>query len=137
MTFQRVKASHDTKFVIFSDFHITNYRNDCNVLPNYFLDHALDTLYVQLLDYYLDGGYVLVENGDVEDCVMYQPGTDDAKARLDAMKKATFPIRENQEWAAFLDIRYDARFVSLSHILNSTRMAPFYAKTREFIRRGK
>src|SRR5262249_38150992 len=76
-TFRRSVTRTDSKFVIFSDFHMTAFKK----LPNYFNDFNYQ-LYLDVLPYYADEDYTLVENGDVEDCVLFEPDNDGAHDRL-------------------------------------------------------
>jgi predicted phosphodiesterase len=118
-TFSRVDTATEEKIVIFSDFHMTAFGTS---VPDYFGDFNYD-LYLDVLDYYAGLQYCLVENGDVEDCLLYLPDLNEAKVRTNAAPKAVgigelaFPIRQSDSaWDAFMALRYAKRQDSLTKI---------------------
>ena len=123
-TFSRVDTATEEKIVIFSDFHMTAFGTS---VPDYFEDFNYD-LYLDVLDYYAGLQYCLVENGDVEDCLLYLPDLNEAKARTNAAPKAVgigelaLPIRQNDSaWDAFMALRYTKRQDSLTKIFDRVR----------------
>ncbi|CAI8235274.1 MAG: Uncharacterised protein [Flavobacteriaceae bacterium] len=112
ISFSRKTERSDDNFVIFSDLHMTN----LNQLPNYFKDNNYK-LYLQVLDQYAQTNYCLVENGDVEECIIYDVSIEEAKNRKKAM--GDFPIENNEEWNDFLKFRYRKRMETLNHIIDS------------------
>jgi hypothetical protein len=118
-TFSRVEETSEEKLVIFSDFHMTALRT----VPDYFADFNY-RLYLEVLDYYAANDFCLVENGDVEDCLMYVPDLDEAKARSKAAVKSAgigelaYPIRLNDPaWDEFMELRYAKRRDSQDRII--------------------
>ncbi len=84
-------------------------------LPNYFSDFNYQ-LYLDVLGYYADEDYCLVENGDVEDCVLFEPDNEGAHARRKAapnafgIREIAYPVRlDDSKWDEFLHIRYTNR----------------------------
>ncbi len=130
-TFSRVDTATEEKIVIFSDFHMTAFGTS---VPDYFEDFNYD-LYLDVLDYYAGLQYCLVENGDVEDCLLYLPDLNEAKARTNAAPKAVgigelaLPIRQNDSaWDAFMALRYTKRQDSLTKIFD--KYEEYYDKVR-------
>lgn len=126
------------KVVIFSDFHMTNF----NKLPNYFYDFNYQ-LYLDVLNHYADNEFTLIENGDVEDCVLFEPDNDSANKRRKAAPNA-FGIREiaypvlltDSKWDDFLTIRYDKRLQLQDAIFNL--FSDYYKLIQDrFIKKGR
>ncbi len=139
-TFKRTITRSDANFVVFSDFHMTAFRNK----PNYFKEYNYQ-LYLDVLNYYarLQPTYCLIENGDVEECLIYEPTLSDAKLRraqapngfgIDEIK---YPVRLNEEkWGDFLKTRYKARENNLINIIAT--FPEYYDRIRNnFIARNK
>jgi len=139
-TLNRRISRHDDSFVIFSDLHITAY--DDNGLdtdkPNYF-DKFNYKLYADVLrTYYATRDFCLVENGDVEECIISQFTPEEAENRKNTAKgKSAFPIANNNDkWDAFLAIRYAKREDNLDDIID--KYQDYYDIVRdEFISKGK
>ncbi len=90
-------ADYNQRYVIFSDHHMmhqhpgvlgTAHRHDIfSVFPNHREgDHFINRignryLYADALRQYYNSNYTLVENGDVEDLVIFEPNFEDVKAR--------------------------------------------------------
>ena len=143
-TFSRPVTRDDSRFVIFSDFHMTAFKK----LPNYFKDFNYQ-LYLDVLPYYADEDYTLVENGDVEDCVLYEPDNDGSHDRLNSAPltppdlenpqpaRITYPVRlDDGRWDKFLHIRYSKRRDLQKAIFNT--FSAYYDLIRDrFISRGK
>src|SRR4029077_920944 len=70
-----VMSTHD-KFVIFSDFHMTDRMNR----QDWFFRFNFK-LYLEVLKRYSQDGFDLIENGDVEDLVIFEPTPSEAKNR--------------------------------------------------------
>lgn len=145
-TFDRMAPERtDDKIVIFSDFHMTKFENK----KNYFLDFNYD-LYLDVLDYYSGLDYCLIENGDVEECVIYEPTETDSFNRNMAYSAAlyastlpsspspyTFPITQlDTKWDEFMDIRYAQRAANMD--TNFITFTGYYSKIKSgFIQKGK
>lgn len=114
LTWSRVVPSSDPNFVIFSDHHMTNFTRLS--LPNYFKDYNYQ-LYLDVLNHYADlGNFTLVENGDVEECVIYEPTETEAKDRKKKTKK--WPIKmSDPKWDPFMEMRYTQRMLSLNNVI--------------------
>lgn len=151
-TLARQISRNDSLFVIFSDFHMTAYKNK----PNYF-DEFNYTLYTNVLkSYYAKYDYCLVENGDVEECIISEFTLKEASERTESAPKSLtiepfhpmqipitnkhdFPITANDndgKWDVFLSARYKIREANLEAII--TKYKDYYALIREkFISKGK
>jgi hypothetical protein len=111
-TFRRSVVRPDENLVVFSDHHMTAYDR----LENYFLEFNYD-LYCDVLRHYADadGEFCLVENGDVEECLIYEPTLAGARARKAAapgtgIDGIAYPVLlGDARWDAFLDLRYAQR----------------------------
>ena len=119
-TFSRIQETTEEKLVIFSDFHMTA----LGAIPDYFADFNRG-LYLEVLDYYAGKDFCLVENGDLEDCLLYVPTLEEAKARTKAAPKPVgigelaYPIRLNEPaWDDFMELRYAKRQDSLELIID-------------------
>jgi UDP-2,3-diacylglucosamine pyrophosphatase LpxH len=113
-TWSRVTERTDANFVVFSDFHMTDFTSIS--LPNYFKDFNLP-LYLSVLRHYRAlGDFTVVENGDVEECVIYEPTLADSKARQKAFK-ALPVVASDPKWDDFLDLRYAARLDALNTVI--------------------
>lgn len=84
--FRRATDTQATNIVVFSDLHMTAQPH----LPSYFKNYNYQ-LYLDVLDYYAASRFTLVENGDVEDCLVYDPTLEGAKERSRAAPKVTTP----------------------------------------------
>ena len=111
-TWSRVTETTHPNVVIFSDHHMTTFTEI--TLENYFKDYNRQ-LYLDVLNHYADRQYCLVENGDVEECIIYEPTTSDAADRRAALKG--FPILDNDRWSTFLSLRYAKRVNALNTVI--------------------
>ncbi|NVK64135.1 MAG: metallophosphoesterase [Flavobacteriales bacterium] len=112
ISFCRKVERSDENFVVFSDLHMTN----LSKLPNYFKDFNKE-LYLKVLDYYSNKSYCLVENGDVEECIIYDVSMEEAEKRAKSVGK--FPIVDNLDWKEFLEVRYAKRMETLENVIDS------------------
>ncbi len=132
-TFSRMPADReDERFVVFSDHHMTAHATK----PNYFKDFNYE-LYLEVLSYYATTDFCLIENGDIEDCVIYEPTLADARTRADQIHDADhFPIEPGPRWDDFLGTRYDQRLATLTHLVETFR--DYYDLVRSrFVARDK
>ncbi|MEM1372790.1 MAG: hypothetical protein AAGF78_00260 [Pseudomonadota bacterium] len=119
-------------YVVFSDHHMMDFSSNFS-LPNFFLDHNLD-LYLDVLDVYAnDPSWVLMENGDVEECVIFEVSAGDASLREQlSRKKKDYPITQSSDdWEAFMAHRYAERESVLAQLLLSQNFQPYYDKIRD------
>lgn len=81
---QVIRLTGAGRYVVFSDHHMLHagHRHD------YFRSFGNVTLYRQALAQYAGAGYVLIENGDVEDLVVIEPELQEARRRA-AMSPAS------------------------------------------------
>jgi hypothetical protein len=89
--FVRRMPLEGSKYVVFSDHHITHggHRVDLFVRHN-------RALYAKVLDRYHGAGYTLIENGDVEDLVIFDPKV--AEGELEARAKLELgPLRARRK----------------------------------------
>ncbi|MBZ4021747.1 hypothetical protein CKO11_04645 [Rhodobacter sp. TJ_12] len=125
-----VEAPAGPNYVVFSDMHMMDHSSDFS-LPNYFKDHNLD-LYLEVLTHYADQpGWCLVENGDVEECIIYEVDAGDAQVRKSLSKPARkYPITQTDaDWDAFMAVRYTKREATLGRLFISFR--PYYDLIRD------
>lgn len=141
-TWARIADEGDhSLYVVFSDHHMTAF--DDFTLENYFLDYNYD-LYLAVLRHYKSQPDVcLVENGDVEECVIYETTAADARARRTAAPrdllgnvKPHMPIRQRSvDWKPFLELRYEKRRQSLASVIS--HFHEYYDLVRQYIREGR
>src|SRR5690606_25630757 len=112
------KREHDLSnkdVVVFSDHHMTAFKNS----PNHFDDLGNYSLYLTVLRHYLETtGFTIVENGDVEEGLRYEPTKADAAARVAAYNKNKRPIENNGDWSEFNRIRDAKRVEILNDIID-------------------
>ena len=112
------KREHDISnkdVVVFSDHHMTAFKSR----PNYFDDLGNYSLYLKLLRHYMEAtGFTIVENGDVEEGLVYEPTKGDAAARVAAYNKNNLPIQPNEDWREFNRIRDGKRVQILNDIID-------------------
>jgi hypothetical protein len=101
------------KFVIFSDHHMAWDASR----QNWFVNCGNRDLYREVLDQYFDAGYTLIENGDVEELVIFEPHLDDVKARA------------KMTWAELDAHRETKRLAQLGRVLDDNRA--LYEQIRE------
>lgn len=130
VTWKRIAdVDQHENYVIFSDHHFTNVGGTASRL-NFAKTDNLD-LYLSVLDHYADAeDWCLVENGDVEECVIFEPDAADA-----AIRKATrqdMPVvldgDEGEIWQPFLDQRYAKRREALADVFSG--FSAYYDKIR-------
>lgn len=134
VTWSRIKESTEfTHYVILSDQHFTNLPNSRARL-NYAKEDNLD-LYLRVLDHYADEPqWCLVENGDIEECVIFETSADDAVARKDKRKEMPIDFSD-PDWEPFLRHRYDQRKIALDNVFSGFEAYYRKIKTR-FIEDG-
>jgi predicted phosphodiesterase len=135
LSFSRVRNDlTDENIVIFSDQHMTHHKS----LPNYFDDWNYE-LYLDVLDYYAESKeeYCLVENGDQEDCIIYEPTAATANASAVKAQGVDFPITlTDSAWDGFMKLRYDQRKANLESVISHN--SDYYNRLRDkFIPNGK
>lgn len=132
VTFERIVERSDERFVIFSDHHFTNFPN----MPNYFLENNFE-LYLRVLDHYATTDYCLVENGDVEDCILWEPTPDESRdlwrtAAWDAAGRVRPIDPDAGRWEDFMRMRADRRLRVLEDI--DSEFGPYYQRIRDNFR---
>lgn len=80
--FRRVGIAQNDRLVIFSDHHMTHrgHRHDYFFKFNH-------PLYCEVLRHYGDRGFALVENGDMEELVIFEPTPEETRRRRNLVKK--------------------------------------------------
>lgn len=103
------------RYVIFSDHHHLprGHRHD------YFRQFFHIPLYASALSYYAQEGYTLVENGDVEDLVIFDPNPADAKRRA------------KMSYSEYQAYRLETRREQLRRILADADYQELYGQIRE------
>ena len=97
------------KYVIFSDFHMSYFGHRQNFFG---IQSGNRTLYSDTLDRYNSKGFTLIENGDVEELVIFEPSGSDALLRADLLKSDHF-------WAALNGHRSHTRLMQLGRVIES------------------
>jgi len=118
VTWKRIAESRSAShYVIFSDIHFSALTGRRARL-NYAINENLD-LYVRVLTHYADRSeFCLVENGDIEECVIVQTDADDAVKRRDL--RAKMPVdRNDPDWQPFLEHRYEKRRDALRSVVSA------------------
>lgn len=108
------------KFVIFSDHHMTEKRHR----HNYFSKNK--SLYKDVLRYYSDEGYGLIENGDVEEYVIFEPTIKIANGYNNLIDKSGGPLGFDRDvgkvdWNDLRNRRTQNRIKILTSILDDNR----------------
>jgi hypothetical protein len=115
------KRMNGGKYVIFSDHHMaySGHRH------NFFASSGNRSLYTKLLPEYFDKDYTLVEAGDVEELIIYEPTQAEADRRT------------KMSWTELGTRRVDCRIEQLRKILNDPGNADLYAQLAKFSRAGR
>jgi predicted phosphodiesterase len=112
--FRRIGTAQNTNLVIFSDQHMTHrgHRHD------YFFNFNFK-LYCDVLRHYADRGFALVENGDLEELLIFNPTPDEAERRRKLVRKP-WGIDDIGEinWDELVGVRIETRRKQLENILN-------------------
>lgn len=130
--FGKIKSIPDSvNTVIFSDHHMTfnNHRH------NYFSKWN-KKLYLELLKWYADKDFSLIENGDVEEYVIFDPALPDNKivGRYRNLAKGNKDIKKI-DWCELVNERIKNRIKILSKIVEDN--SDYYNLVRDlFIKRG-
>lgn len=109
------------KYVIFSDHHWST--NDDR--QNFFGLAGNRSLYIRMLEKYYDEGYTVIENGDVEELVIFEPTLEEMKRR------SSMNPEELKEY------RKGFRRKSFEKILNTPENRDLYAILRKFHKDGR
>ena len=112
----------EKKYVVFSDHHFT-FRGHRS---NFFLAGGGLPLYVAALGVYDQHGYTLIENGDVEDLVIFDPRYQIGEAE----------VRENMSLAELEARREQVRLEQLRTIIDDPVNRPLFEAQRRFHDRG-
>lgn len=113
----RVTHSRADKLVIFSDHHMVHrgHRHD------YFFRFN-QPLYVEVLERYERDGFTLVENGDVEELVIFEPTKAEAEKRRKLVRRPLLIDDVGQiDWSELAGERLESRKRQLERILADNR----------------
>lgn len=114
-----IPADGPEKFVIFSDHHIT----ENNHRQNHFGKNK--ALYMDLLNWYADNDYGLIENGDVEEYTIFEPSSTIVNSYNCLITKKSSSGTQNDvgsiNWAALKRTRTQNRILILRRILRDNR----------------
>lgn len=105
--YTKTLAASNRKYVIFSDMHLAPAANR----QNWFVQSGNFALYLKVLQEYYDGGFTLIENGDVEELVIFEPTLAEAQRRAEMIDHADF-------WQDLNARRQTFRLEQLKSILN-------------------
>ena len=123
--FRRIGTAQNNNLVIFSDHHMThrNHRHD------YFFKFNFP-LYCEVLRHYADRGFALVENGDLEELLIFEPTPKESKRRRAIVKKP-WGIDDIGEinWDELAGLRIETRRKQLENILNDN--STYYKLVKE------
>jgi len=138
LTWDRIAdAPPSPNYVVFSDHHMMNHSSDFT-LDNYFKDLNRD-LYMDILNVYADANdWCLIENGDVEECIIYEVSETEADMRKNlARNRNDYPItQEDTGWDGFMQVRYANREQVLADLI--TEFSDYYTLIRDrFVSQGK
>jgi len=113
--FRRVGIARNDRLVIFSDHHMTHrgHRHDYFFTFNY-------PLYCEVLRHYADRGFALVENGDMEELVIFEPTPEETRRRRNLVKKPLLGLDDIGQinWDELVGLRIESRRKQLEKILN-------------------
>jgi len=124
---ERVERTRATRLVIFSDHHMThsghrhNYFNTFNA-----------ALYRDVLKRYADDGVTLVENGDVEELLIFEPTIAEAEKRRKLVRRPTLGLDDigTIDWSELDGIRVEKRRQDLERMITDNRL--YYDSVRAF-----
>lgn len=129
--FKRVGVAHNDKLVIFSDHHMTHrgHRHDYFFAFNF-------KLYLKVLEHYADHSFALVENGDVEELVIFEPTIAETQRRR-ALVKKSWIIDDIGEinWDELVGLRVETRRTQLERNLRDNR--EYYELIKKRFGKGK
>lgn len=119
---EEISPKPPTKFVIFSDHHMTPKEHS----HNYFWKGKNKSLYKEVLKYYSDNDFGLIENGDIEEYVIFEPTAKVNEGIVERYKKliqkgSFLGIKEDIgeiEWVDLLEERAINRRNILEQILD-------------------
>lgn len=74
------------RYIIFSDMHLTPAAHR----QNWFVQSGNLALYLKVLQAYFESGFTLIENGDVEELVIFEPTLAEARLRAEMIDHADF-----------------------------------------------
>jgi predicted phosphodiesterase len=111
--FSRIGVAQNQALVVFSDHHMTyrGHRHDYFHQFNY-------PLYCEVLRYYADKGFALVENGDMEELVIFEPTPEETQRRRKLVKKFLLDDIGDLNWDELVGFRIETRRKQLERILN-------------------
>lgn len=106
------------RWVIFSDHHRIYHGHR----TNFFAESGNLWLYTRILEHYLEAGYTLVENGDVEDLVIFDP----------AWEPGEVALRRDLDLPGLKARRLVQRLAQLKRILADPMNEPLYDRLAQF-----
>lgn len=116
--FKRVAKTTRSRLVILSDHHMTyrGHRHD------YF--HAFNfDLYLEVLRHYAQKGFMLVENGDVEELLIFEPTLAETERRRKLVRKPTLGLDDigKINWNELEGLRIEKRKKMLEQLIDDNR----------------
>ena len=111
--FSRIGVAQNHDLVIFSDHHMTyrGHRHDYFHQFNY-------PLYCEVLRYYAEKGFALVENGDMEELVIFEPTPEETQRRRKLVKKSFLSDIGELNWDELVGLRIETSCRQLEKILD-------------------
>ncbi len=111
------RVAADRPYVIFSDFHMAHagHRQD------FFATSGNRELYGEVLSHYAASEFTLVENGDVEELLIFEPTASEAAHRRELAEAGDTDEPFGPSWNALDDHRLAFRREQLERIIDSNR----------------
>jgi len=113
--------THESSYVVFSDHHWA----DASNRQSFFTACGNRELYVEVIRRYFEAGFTLIENGDVEELIIFEPTKGEFESRM-GMSDQQLRAR-----------RLECRYRQLERILNDRMNKPLYAILRDFYVAGR
>lgn len=129
--FRRVAETRDDKLVIFSDHHMTHrgHRHD------YFFDFNYPT-YLEVLRRYAGDGFSLVEDGDVEELIVFEPTREETRRRRKLVHRPLLVDDIGRiDWDELVGYRLETRRDQLERIITDNQ--DYYDTIKEEFGRGR
>lgn len=122
------------RYVVFSDHHITPFDHR----QNFFITSGNQDLYVEALAQYDAEGFTLIENGDVEELLIWEPTVHrDLMEQRMAWDDLGDDAYERELPKKLIEHRLVARFRQLDDILNEPKLQPYRDALAAFDRDGR
>jgi len=126
------RVAADRPYVIFSDFHMAHDGHR----QNFFVTSGNRELYREVLDQYAASEFTLIENGDVEELLIFEPTASEAALRRGLAEAGDTADPLGPSWDGLDDHRLEFRRGQLQKIIDSNR-ALYTQINDQFHRHGR